>query len=276
MPSAAEKAYRILHLEGNPLHFRGITKTLNHTELNLGKGKRIKIENLKNQLGADDRFMPIGKSGYWALADWKVATETIIKIMEDSFHESGKPLSLQEVYQYVDGKRPGASLKSVTVYLNHQDIFSRVGRNQYELAAWGAKPIQKIKRRKADEISHLINTTLKKIFLDRDSIVFADLVRVIKEETKMVEVTVRNRLKSHPNLVLKQDSNLKGYMVYCTNKDFDNLDNPGNHRKRTLRDKVQDEILSILQNNPNRAIVKGVIYNQVNKVVECKKQTFYM
>ncbi len=276
LPSAAEKAYRILHLEGNPLHFRGITKTLNHTELNLGKGKRIKIENLKNQLGADDRFMPIGKSGYWALADWKVATETIIKIMEDSFHESGKPLSLQEVYQYVDGKRPGASLKSVTVYLNHQDIFSRVGRNQYELAAWGAKPIQKIKRRKADEISHLINTTLKKIFLDRDSIVFADLVRVIKEETKMVEVTVRNRLKSHPNLVLKQDSNLKGYMVYCTNKDFDNLDNPGNHRKRTLRDKVQDEILSILQNNPNRAIVKGVIYNQVNKVVECKKQTFYM
>lgn len=275
LPSAAEKAYRILYLEGNPLHFKDITKTLNHTEFNLGKGKPIKTGNLTNQLGADDRFIPIGKSGYWALADWKVATETIIKIMEDSFHESAEPLSLQEVYQYVNGKRPGVSLKSVTVYLNDKDVFSLVGNNQYELAAWGAKP-KKIIRLKSDEIDRLINMTLKKVFSDRDSIVLAELVRTIKEETKIVEVTVRSRLKSHPNLVLKQDDNLKGYMVYCTNKDFEKLDDLRKNNKKTIRDEVQDEVLSILQDNPNRPITKGVLYDKVRKVVECKKPTFYM
>ena len=57
LPSAAERAFRVLQENGNPLHFSEIAKIINHAELNLGKGKRITITNLKNQLIADSRFI---------------------------------------------------------------------------------------------------------------------------------------------------------------------------------------------------------------------------
>ena len=78
LPSAAERAFRVLQEKGSPLHFSEIAKITNHAELNLGKGKRITVTNLKNQLIADSRFKPIGRSGIWSLANWdNVATKTI-------------------------------------------------------------------------------------------------------------------------------------------------------------------------------------------------------
>lgn len=43
LPSAAERAFRVLQEHGNPLHFSEIAKIINHAELNLGKGNRITV-----------------------------------------------------------------------------------------------------------------------------------------------------------------------------------------------------------------------------------------
>lgn len=276
LPSAAERAFRVLQEKGNPLHFSEIAKIINHAELNLGKGNRIKVTNLRNQLIADSRFKPIGRSGIWSLSDWdNVATKTITQIMEDSFHEGGKPLSVKEVYQYVIAKRPDASFKSVSVYLSNTDIFVRVDKNQYALIVWGLKPLDKSIRRTSDEASSLINTALKEIFIDRDSIYFADLIRLVKEKTKLAEMTVRNRIKHSQNFELKQEGTSNIYTVYCLNRDFEQVSSHLDFKKELLRDKIQNEIISILQTNPNKPITKGDLYLQVRKEVECIRPTFY-
>lgn len=276
LPSAAEKAFRVLQEKGEPLHFSEIAKTINHAELNLGKGKRITVNSLKNQLIADSRFKPIGRSGIWALSDWdNVATKTITQIMEDSFHEGGKPLSVKEVYQYVIAKRPDASSKSVSVYLGNTDVFVRVDKNQYALVVWGLKPLDKSIRRTSDEASSLINVALKEIFVDKDSISLADLIRLLKEQARLAEMTIRNRVKSSLNLELKQEGTSNSYTVYCLNRDFEQESSHLDFGRELLRDKIQNEIISILQANPNKPITKGDSYFQVKKEVECLRPTFY-
>ncbi|MHC5744754.1 MAG: hypothetical protein ACYTXT_23215 [Nostoc sp.] len=276
LPSVGERAFRVLQENGNPLHFSEIAKIINHAELNLGKGKRITVTNLKNQLIADSRFKPIGRSGIWSLSDWdNVATKTITQIMEDSFHEGGKALSVKEVYQYVIARRPDASFKSVSVYLSNTDIFVRVDQNQYALVVWGLKPIDKSIRRTADEVSSLINTALKEIFIDKNSIPFADLIRLVQEKTKLAEITIRNRIRHSQNFDLKQEETSKSYTVYCLNRDVEKASSHLEVGKELLRDKIKNEIISILQAHPNKPITKGDLYFQVRKEVECLRPTFY-
>jgi len=276
LPSAAERAFRVLQEKGKPLHFSEIAKIINHAELNLGRGRRVTVTNLKNQLIADDRFNPIGRSGIWSLSTWDdVATKTITQVMEDSFHESGKPLSAKEVYQYVISKRPDASLKSVSVYLSNTDIFVRVDKNKYALVVWGMKSLDTSVRRTPEEASSLINAALKEIFIDKDSILLADLIRLIKEKTKLAEMTIRNRIKCSQSLELKQESTSNSYTVYCLNRDFEQTGSYSNPERELLRDKIQNEIISILQANPNKPITKGDLYFQVKKEVECLRPTFY-
>lgn len=195
--------------------------------------------------------------------------------MEDSFHEGGKPLSVHEVYQYVIARRPDASFKSVSVYLSNTDVFSRVDKNQYALVVWGLKALDKSIRRTSDEASSLINAALKEIFIDKDSILLADLIRLVKEKTKLAEMTIRNRVRSSQNLNLRQEGISGKYTVYCTNRDFEQASSKLDFGKELLRDKIQNEIISILQANPNKPITKGDLYFQVKKEVECLRPTFY-
>jgi Sigma-70, region 4/HB1, ASXL, restriction endonuclease HTH domain len=276
LPSAAERAFRVLQEKGDPLHFSEIAKIINHAELNLGKGKRITVANLKNQLIVDGRFKPIGRSGIWSLSTWdNIATKTITQIMEDSFHEGGKPLSAKEVYQYVITKRPDASSRSVSTYLSNTDVFVRVDKNQYALVVWGLKSLNKSIRRTADEASSLVNTALKEIFIDKDSIHLADLIRLIQEKTQLAEMTIRKKIKDSQNFELKQEGNSNSYTVHCLNRDFEQVSSPLEFRKELLRDKIQNEIISILQANPNEPITKGDLYFQVRKEVDCLRPTFY-
>ncbi|MEM9905792.1 MAG: HTH domain-containing protein [Cyanobacteria bacterium P01_D01_bin.44] len=276
LPSAAEKAFRVLKENGNPLHFSEIAKIINQAELNQGKGSRITVTNLKNQLIADDRFNPIGRSGIWSLSEWEnISTKTITQIMEDSFHERGEPISAKEVYQYVISKRPDASFRSVSVYLSNADVFVRVDKNQYALVVWGLKSISKSIRRTPDEASSLIREALKEIFVDKDSMRLADLVRQVKEKTSLAEMTVRTRVKKSRNFELKQDGNSNNYTVYCINRNFGKTNLNMESSKELLRDKIQNEITSILQANPNAPITKGDLYFLVKKEVDCIRPTFY-
>ncbi len=278
LPSAAEKAFRVLQEKGIPLHFSEITKIINHAELNLGQGKRITETNLKNQLGKDSqsRFKPIGRSGIWSLSDWDdIATKPITQIMEDSFHESGKKLSAKEVYEYVIARRPDASRKSVDTYLSDRDKFMRVDNNRYALTTWRLKPFDSSTRRTADEASSLINKMLNKIFIDKDCIQLADLIRLIREETNLAEMTIRKRIKSSKNFELKKEGTYNSYTVYCVNRDFEKVSPYQQDDKELLKDKVQNEIMSILQANPNEPITKGDLYLKVKKEVNCQRPTFY-
>ena len=113
--SAADKAIRILESHGKPAHFSKITQEINLLNKTNSSSGHVKEFNLKNQLVADSRFTPIGRSGEWGLSSWdNLNNITIIQAIEKVLHTSGTPLLFKDIESEVLKIRPDASARSLT------------------------------------------------------------------------------------------------------------------------------------------------------------------
>ncbi len=268
--SASDKAYRILESRSKPMHFSKISQ-----EINLLDGTKglIKETNLKNQLVADSRFIPIGKSGEWGLSEWKnVNNITIVQAIEKTLHESGKPLSFSEIKERVALIRPDASERSLRTYLNDQPVFSRVDKNQFALSIWRMDKIPK-KPKKSPISVREFNDAIFIAMKDQNPIDYPELIKIIKSSTGLSEISVRQRLQSTAALDINVIKGNRCKSVHCSN--LTDLVNFVKNERSLLRDNVQAEIRSILLDRPNIAIKKGDLYKEVYKTVSCLRPTFY-
>ncbi|GAB60094.1 hypothetical protein RNAN_3108 [Rheinheimera nanhaiensis E407-8] len=270
--SAADKAFRVLESSGKPMHFSKISQEINFLSKSSVYSDLIKETNLKNQLVADDRFVPIGKSGEWALAAWEnVANITIVQAIENILHTAGKPLKFIEIKLALEKIRPDASPRSLKVYLSDQSKFSRVGRGEYALSAWRLQSVEKAKKSEYILVSEF-NEVIKAVIGDRNPIDLSDLIRAVSASTGLSEVSVRQRVCSTNALQITQKNGGRNKIVYC--KDIDELSARVEERTLLL-DQVQQEIRSILFEQPNIPIKKGDLFKEVSKNVECIRPTFY-
>ncbi len=151
LSSIATKAYRVLSDEGQPIHIRDIARLINQKLAASAVTKRqyVLFRSLQQQLVDDPRFEPLGRGGYWKLTEWtKIISAIIIEIMRNSLYQSNKPLSPQEVYEYVVERRPDVSSKSINAYLrSREDVFVQVEKRKFALSDWGDKPYKKEQRK---------------------------------------------------------------------------------------------------------------------------------
>lgn len=266
--SAADKAFRLLSSKNKPLHYSDLCKEINL----LDQTKTMSQTNLKNQMVGDDRFKPIGRSGEWGLSKWSnYENVTIIQAIESVLHRSGSPLSFSEIEKGVKDIRPDASKRSFLVYLTSEPTkFTKVGEDQYALATWQMKPF---KKRKRDRVSNEVFYDVAKSILEqRNPIPFPDFIEKMRNKTGLKEPSIRVRINESP-IINTRDTTKRYKEVYCDNLDF-NLEDAG-LVKTLLRDRVQNEIRSILYENPNIPLIKGELYKLVNKEVPCQRPTFY-
>jgi hypothetical protein len=149
LTSIADKAYRVLFKEKKPLRLRNLLRELNHRMVKFGRKANIVERSLQAQLVADKRFAPIGKSGEWKLKEWtEFRTDSIVKAMEEFFHQNKKRATVDEIHEFVLSIRPNAPKASVLVFLSNRAEFVKVSAKEYELSAWGQKPYQLGKRKK--------------------------------------------------------------------------------------------------------------------------------
>jgi DNA-directed RNA polymerase delta subunit len=202
--SAADKAFRVLESSGKPMHFSKISQEINFLSKSSIYSDLTKETNLKNQLVADERFVPIGKSGEWALADWKNITNiTIVQAIENVLHAAGKPLKFAEIKLAIEKTRPDASSNSLKVYLNDQTKFSRVGRGEYALSAWRLQSVEKAKKSESISVSDF-NESIKAVIRNRNPIDLSELIRAVSASTGLSEVSVRQRVSSTNALQITQ------------------------------------------------------------------------
>lgn len=69
LPTVADQAYRVLAAQPRPLHVREIVAQINERLRACGAAPDAGLRNLHNQLVADARFVPHGRSGRWSLRD---------------------------------------------------------------------------------------------------------------------------------------------------------------------------------------------------------------
>ncbi|WP_181317852.1 sigma factor-like helix-turn-helix DNA-binding protein [Shewanella morhuae] len=270
--SASDKAFRVLESSGKPMHFSKIAQEINFLSKSTIYSDLIKETNLKNQLVADKRFVPIGKSGEWALAYWNNVTNiTIMQAIENVLHSEGKPLKFTEIKLAVEKIRPDASLNSLKVYLSDQSIFSRVGRGEYALSAWRLQPAEKSKKSESISVSDF-NESIKAVISIKNPVELSELIRAVSISTGLSEVSVRQRICTTKALQITQENGRRNKIVHC--KDTEKLSSKFEERPLLLN-QVQQEIRSILFEKPNIPMKKGDLFKLVTKNVECIRPTFY-
>jgi hypothetical protein len=126
---------RVLSEAGVAMHISEIASAVNRDADERGR-RRLRPANLGNRMSADDRFVPVGRSGYWALARWTdVETRTVVELMECCLAEHGEPMTPSQVFEWIAARRP-VSEQSVVSYLTNDDRFARIDREHWGLPHW--------------------------------------------------------------------------------------------------------------------------------------------
>ena len=128
-----DKAYRILHEEGEPLGVRELTRMITKRTFEAGDPRPASAAYVGNRLSSDDRFVAIGRS-QWALSEWDVDTRTIIELMEAAFHTAGEPVSLRDIWDFVRASRT-VKRSSIIWYLRG-NRFVKLPSGLYTLPEW--------------------------------------------------------------------------------------------------------------------------------------------
>jgi hypothetical protein len=132
--SRTAQAERILSVAGEPMLSTDIVATINAQQP--AYARPTTIQNLVNQMTQSELFVPIGKSGKWALTSMNVVTDSVINLMQQALREWNTPASDHEIYQYVFAQRP-VSENSIKLYLSsHRDIFIQLPQKLWALKEW--------------------------------------------------------------------------------------------------------------------------------------------
>ena len=127
-----DQAYRIMMDAGGPVELAEVVRQINARNLN----KPVQILNLSNQLVIDNRFVPIGKSGQWGLAERDAnAAVNILDLMVEVLRRAGHALTAAEIDAAVRERRPAAK-NSVTMYLEMRPEFVKLSDKRWALVEW--------------------------------------------------------------------------------------------------------------------------------------------
>jgi hypothetical protein len=272
--NVADKAYRILEANGKPMHYSAIAREINLLNKESSSFKPVKDRNLTNQLVQDNRFIAIAKSGEWGLSTWEqLSNITIVEAMEQVLHKAGEPMSRQGLAEGVLELRPDASMKSLITYLNDlSDKFTRVDKGRYALTSWKMKALPK-KNKVAAITDDSFFSAIKQVMTEKNPIPLPELISFVSEKTGLSVITVRQRITRSSHLKVSDVTGSKYKVVFCSDLNFELSED--HNKKELLRDKIQNEIRSILFDKPNIPFKKGDLYGEVLKTVQCLRPTFY-
>lgn len=124
-----DKAYLVMKHHGKPEHYSVITDLINKQ----GLDKRTAYkETVHNKLIKDKRFVLVGR-GIYALTEWGYKPGVVSDIIKEVLSEAKKPLTRDEIIDAVM-KRRMVKKNTILVGLSNRKLFSKVGKNLYDLA----------------------------------------------------------------------------------------------------------------------------------------------
>jgi hypothetical protein len=121
-----DRIERVLREEGKILHHREIAAKL-------AVPRADKEKSIRNRLSYDPRFVPIGRSGFWGLAEWKAETGSIADVAASRMRGRKRLFTEAEILKLVLARRPCAS-NSINATLVADRRFVRAGPLTWKLS----------------------------------------------------------------------------------------------------------------------------------------------
>jgi DNA-directed RNA polymerase delta subunit len=133
--SRTHQAARLIQQAGAPMLVGDLVREINKAIVD-PSDRIVNETNLTNQMIASKQFKSIGRSGYWALNNMDVVTDNILTLMQRAFNYYGTPLTVDEIYAYVQSQRQ-ARLSSIKLYLSMESsTFVKLPSKQWALKSW--------------------------------------------------------------------------------------------------------------------------------------------
>jgi hypothetical protein len=126
----SDKCERVLYEKGKAMRFRDIAAQVNKDR---ARSDARYARDVSQLLAYDDRFIPIGKTGLWSLAEWDhIETRTIVNIAAEFLGRSNMPLHEDELFRLISARRP-LKKDSVCSLLSEDHRFRRTAPRTWEL-----------------------------------------------------------------------------------------------------------------------------------------------
>jgi len=281
--SVADQAYRVLEMFDKRTHYRDVVKEINHILRREGEKTSVNARTVTNQLAADSRFKSIGNSGFWALSEWDVVTDHIIKLIESFFYLKKCASTVTEIYEFVATQHPKVARNSIHTYLNSKEQFIRVSENKYELKEWGSKPY--IPKEKPP-VSQIIFNAYIDIFKNKrvQTLPLRELVLEIVEKTKVSEDVVYREIKNLKSFVLESDPQrgnrklariISDEAVWAIDRQQHEKVSKSQKDRITLMQTIFTEVDAYLQKQLRMRASLAQIVSHVIIKTKCDKQTVY-
>lgn len=200
--SYADQAFRILRAEGAPLHFREIAREINRRHALIGERPPISdyYRSLSGRLSGDERFVPLGRSGMWALSEWDdVRTEPIADLIHELLASCQEPLDPSEITERLREHRPGLKQGTVVSLVGlNGERFMRVEDGKVALVSWGLEPSESHSDRlSSEEVFETLQSVTLQLIGQRPTktIPLADLIGALREEGGLSDSTARTRIQ---------------------------------------------------------------------------------
>lgn len=261
LKSRGDQAYRILTEAGKPLSIESMTRTINSTLIPYGHQK-LQEQNFANQLVSDARFIPIGRTGQWALKEWDhIDTSSILELMEKFLHTHNKPATAQEIFDYVQQQRP-VGRRSINIYLtSNPKIFRKTSRSHWGLAIWKETENAHIWNREqiADFIANIFKqhkTQNLELRIIREALMQAAGV-TSRQAIGMVSRNPALRIYHNPNTTIRFATFQPNYKTELNTKQ------PLYRKRKTIRDSVQQAVHILLEQSPNKQMLLPQLIKQL-------------
>lgn len=270
--SRSGQAERILVEANEMLHTREIVKRVNERLIAAGQ-KSVEMPNIANIMSSEKRFVAEAKSGRRGLKRWGAETKSITRFMVEALSSVARPMTLDEIYEYVRSRRP-VKRNSISIYLNSDSRFQSGGFGKWKLAAWGDKDGS------TGDSKSEIAAYVKELFESRgvSELPYPEVATYVAERLGVAVGTARGTLKYHP---VVKSRRIKG-----TNKTIA-IFNPGyktqlaapkpkrKRKKETLFQKAEKLVRGLLQADPAGEVELSVIRAKLVSELGCPDKTAY-
>jgi hypothetical protein len=146
LANPADHYERLLEKAGKPMHYREIASRARRKGYKVAfiNGRAVTITMIR-----DPRFVPIARSGFWALASWpNIETRTIPDLASDLLRESGRPLHQDDLYAMMSSRRR-LKRESVATLLSRDKRFRMVAPRVWALRQSAARHLDATRKKQA-------------------------------------------------------------------------------------------------------------------------------
>jgi hypothetical protein len=258
--SKNEQIYRILSESKEAIHHDKILLEVKKYDCKVNK------RYVGSVLSNDERFRNISKSGLWFLPDIHSYEDISIKDgIKKVLSETNSMMHSDDIYKELSKIRNKINKRTILSILYQHDLFLNVKTNYFILSDGKTTKIIKKRNKKIEEEKSEILKFLKEKLTEEHRL--SEVIQCVSEKFDYSEQVINTFILNKNKLVRRKD-NHKVFISY----DDSIIDGDNS----SLKDRIQNDIRSILYSNPNIPYQKKWLYNEISKNVNCNLRTFYL